>query len=86
MAKYNPHSFYCLKCGNRALTLQRPDSRKREKFHRKKLYCYHCKQEINCIECKNDNEVYEFKQAFNNGEYKEEAQISLQYILEEAVI
>ena len=50
------------------------------KFHRKRLYCYHCKQEINCIECRNEEEVWEFKEKFEAGEFKEEAKKSLIHI------
>lgn len=85
MPKYNEHTFWCINCGNQALPLLRPNSRTHEKFHRKKLYCYHCKQDINCIECKNDLEVQEFKEQFQNGDFKEEAQSSLQYIAEELI-
>ena len=83
MATYSEHSFWCINCGKRALPLLRPNSRNREKFHRKKLYCYHCKQEINCIECKSEEEAYEFQIMFENGEFKEEALASLEHIAKE---
>ena len=51
-----------------------------ERFHRKKLYCPHCKLELNCIECKNDEDVYEFKENFEKGAYKDEAEDSLHYV------
>lgn len=83
MAAYSEHSFWCINCGNRALPLLRPNSRKKEKFHRKKLYCYHCKQEVNCIECESDEEIYEFKQLFENGEFIQEAKECLEYLATE---
>ena len=50
------------------------------KMHRKKLYCIHCKQEINHVECKTYEEVEEFRINFENGVYKDEAEESIRYI------
>lgn len=68
-----PHDFYCLKCGNKNYTLFRKKSRLRETFHRKTLYCPHCRKSINHIETKNEGEAFDFKESFLNGEFKEEA-------------
>ena len=80
MAKYESHNFYCINCGKPTIPIMRKNGQMHEKFHRKRLYCYNCKQEINCVECRNDMEVYEFQQAFNAGEFKEEAQESIAHI------
>ena len=66
------HNFYCIKCGNRGIPLQRRKSLTKEKFHRKKLYCIYCKEEVNHAEVKNDYEVQEFKEAFINGYFLKE--------------
>ena len=76
--KIDIHDFYCLQCGERALSCVRPQAHRREKFHRKKLYCPHCKVMTNTVEVKNDEEAYEFKEAFNAGEFQEEARLSLE--------
>lgn len=76
--KIDIHDFYCLKCGERALSCVRPQAHRREKFHRKKLYCPHCRVMINTIEVKNDEEAYEFKEAYAKGEFVEEAKLSLE--------
>ena len=60
--------------------LMRPRSHQYSKHHRKALYCPWCKLTVNTIECRNDNEVYEFKEAFAAGEYKEELKESLNFI------
>ena len=86
MAKFETHNFYCINCGNQTLPVVRREGRMKGKFHRKKLYCYHCKQEINCVECRNELEVYDFKKAFEAGEFKKEAEESLQHIKEELFI
>ena len=80
MAKYTEHSFYCIRCGQRGLPISRPDSHNYGKHHRKKLWCPHCKMTLNHIECRNDSEVYEFKQAFEAGKYKEELEESLAFV------
>ena len=83
MAKFSEHSFYCIKCGNKMMGLPRKDSHNHSKHHRKKLWCPWCKVEVNSVECRNDIEVYEFKTAFNAGEFKEEAEASIQYVSNE---
>ena len=75
--RYNEHIFYCINCGERNFPLMRPEARKKEKFHRKKLYCYHCNKTVNNIECKDQFEVEEFKVLFINGNFQKEAEESL---------
>ena len=72
---YETSEFYCIKCGNKGIPVQRPQARKREKFHRKKLYCPHCRITLNHIECKDEFDVKEFKTRFAAGEFTEEAVI-----------
>lgn len=74
------HSFYCIKCGKMAMELPRKKGFQYERFHRKKLYCPYCKTELNCIECKNDEDVYEFKENFEKGVYENEVEDSLHYL------
>jgi len=80
MARYITHNFFCIKCGKVVVPIMRKNGNMREKFHRKRLYCPFCKQDINCIETKNEIEEYEFRQAFLNGEFQEEAELSVEYI------
>ena len=77
MRNMRQHDFYCLNCGNRNYTLLRQFGRLREKWHRKVLYCPVCKVNINHIECRNDSEAEEFKQAFKEGTFIEEAEDSI---------
>lgn len=77
MANIVMHDFYCIKCGQKNLTIPRRDGRLHGKGHRKKLYCFHCNEEINCVECRNDEEVKEFKEAFERGDFEDEAEESL---------
>lgn len=86
MSNYEGHSFYCMQCGNKGIDLMRKTSRQRNKHHRKKMYCPYCKCEVNHVECRNDQEVKEFKEAFAAGEYREEAQQSIEYIKKENLI
>nr|DAJ96756.1 MAG TPA: RNA-binding protein [Caudoviricetes sp.] len=79
MANYVLNDFYCIKCGQKNFSIPRKDGKMHEKFHRKRLYCYHCKEEINCVECKNEEEVRIFKEQFERGGFKDEAEESLAY-------
>jgi hypothetical protein len=81
-SKTNEHWFFCVKCGAKT-PLARKRGQQKEKFHRKKLWCYHCKEEINHIECRNEIEIAKFKEDFERGLYIEEAEASLKYIKEE---
>lgn len=67
------HSFWCIKCGNCGLPIYRKKSSLRKKFHKKKLYCIHCGIETNHIECRDDEEVQNFKELFKEGVYLKEA-------------
>ena len=74
------HSFYCIKCGNRGIPLMRNRGFRHEKFHRKKLYCITCQQEINHVECKDEEEINQFLEDFDNGKFKEEAEMSVSFV------
>lgn len=74
------HSFYCINCGEKIMDLPRTTSHQYQKHHRKVLYCPWCQVTCNAVECRNDSEVFEFKEAFAEGEYKEEAKASQEYI------
>ena len=72
------HEFRCLCCGKPTIPILRPTSRQKEKFHRKRLYCPNCKQEVNHIEIKNEEDRQIFLEKFKNGEYIEEAKESIE--------
>ena len=76
----NEHSFYCINCGNKGIPLMRQRGFQHSGMHRKKLYCVHCKIEVNHIECKTYDEIEEFRYNFENGVYKDEAEESLSFV------
>lgn len=78
------HDFYCINCGEKGISLPRKRGRQYGKFHRKKMYCPHCGAIVNHIEVRNDIETWEFKNAFDAGEFEEEAKESLEFIKEES--
>ena len=78
--KYDVHDFYCLKCGKKGIPLSRKHGFQHERFHRKKLYCIFCGEEVNHIECKSYEDVEIFKENFEKGVYQDEAQDSLSYV------
>lgn len=84
MSKYPAYTteniFFCMRCGNRGIPIARKESKRKEQFHRKKLYCRFCKEEVNHIECRNLEEIELFKENFKNGVYIDEAETSVAYI------
>lgn len=78
--KFIIHDFYCLNCGQRNIPLPRKESHCHNKFHRKKLYCYKCKTEVNMIEIRTHEEKLEFITNFAKGVYKNEGKESLDYL------
>ena len=80
MAYYNSSRFFCLNCGAEGIPLPRKRGQQRKSFHRKKIYCYHCQNTVNHIECKSDEDILNFKEDFKNGVYVDEAKESLAYV------
>lgn len=72
MSYYTSTRLFCTKCGNEGIPIQRKRGQYREKFHKKKLYCLHCQEQVNHVECKNEEEIAEFRKDFEEGKYKDE--------------
>ncbi len=79
------NSFYCMKCGNKSYDLPRKKGGQKARFHRKKMYCPHCRIEVNHVECRNEEDVFQFKQDFEDGVFKEELEKSLEYLKGELI-
>ena len=72
MGSFSEHSFYCIQCGNKGIPIMRNNGRAKEKFHRKKLYCLHCKKETNHVEIREKASSYtyfDFKMEFDLGRF-----------------
>lgn len=67
--------FCCCRCGAKGMPIARKQSKQREKGHLKKLWCIHCKDEVNHVEIRpfDDYSYQDFLEDFNEGIYKEEA-------------
>ena len=78
--KCDTHEFYCMKCGNKGIPLARNQGHQHGRFHRKKLFCLYCREEVNHIECKTPEDVAEFRKNFELGVYKDEAEDSVSYL------
>ena len=76
--RFEMSSFYCPKCGKKAMDLPRPRSLTRQAFHHKKLYCPWCRETYNCIECRNEIERQVFIADWEDRVYEEEAQAVLE--------
>ena len=74
------HNFYCINCGQKGIPLSRNCGHLHERFHRKKLFCLNCQEEINHIECVTPEDVEEFKENYENGVYKDEAEASISHV------
>ena len=81
--KMENHDFYCLKCGKKGLNVYRRQGHQHGKYHRKKLYCFYCKEEVNHMECRTQAVFDEFKDAFERGEFIDEAEESISYVRSE---
>lgn len=73
MAKtYTPitSKFYCTKCGEEGIPVNRKKGQERKSGHLKKLYCLHCQEETNHVEikeCDNNYTYQNFKAEFDSG-------------------
>ena len=77
--QFTVHDFYCINCGQKGIPLTRQSSKQRDQFHRKLMYCWHCKHTVNHIECRNEMEKTQFLLDFAAGKYLQEAAEELQY-------
>ena len=84
--KVEMHDFYCPKCAEKIYTLPRQVNHKYQKHHRKKLWCWKCRLELNCIEVRNDTEAKEFKELWKAGTFKEEVANSINYNIKSGVV
>jgi hypothetical protein len=74
-----------MNCGKKGIPLMRNKGFQHGKHHRKKLYCPFCKVEVNHVECKTYADVQDFLEAFERGDYKEEAAESMSFIESEKI-
>ena len=86
MCKGQTHEFICINCGRVGIPIFRRDGKYKEQFHRKKLYCLYCHTEVNHIEVRNEFEKADILEAFENGEFVEEAKASMLFIENERVM
>ena len=63
------HDFYCVKCGNKGIPISRRANKFSSKMHLKELWCVHCKDTINHVECTSEEDVERFKRRFQEGYY-----------------
>ena len=78
--RYEDHSFYCLNCGKKGIPIWRNKGHLYSKDHRKALYCPFCQVYVNHLEVRNTEEAFKFHEKFEKGDFKEEAQESIQYL------
>lgn len=66
--------FYCVKCGNKGIPIQRQKNKEREQGHLKKLYCPFCQVETNHVEVREKGKYneYDFRLEFTFGNFDED--------------
>ena len=74
------HDFYCIKCGRKGIPLARKAGHQHKSFHRKKLFCIYCNEEVNHVECKNYAEAEQFKEDYAKGVFIDEAAESVSHV------
>ena len=75
---YVRSDFYCPNCG-KSVSIQRRKGYQRASGHRKKMYCPWCRNTLNMIECKTQDDIEEFKERFFAGEFAEEVKASIEF-------
>ena len=65
--------FFCTECGNEGIPIIRSKGQTREPGHLKKLYCMHCKKEVNHVEIREIGgyTVEDFQKEFQLGRFKD---------------
>lgn len=61
MGKMTLSDMYCTQCGQKNIPIPRKISKEREAGHLKKMYCVHCKQEVNMVEIRPFGLTYTFE-------------------------
>lgn len=79
---YIPSDFYCCICGSKNIPVYRSKGQEREAGHLKKLYCYTCEKEQNCVEIKQNTNSYtlsDFLIEFEYGNFDEDGNRKRKY-------
>ena len=73
--------FYCTECGNRCIPITRRRGAEREAGHLKRIFCLHCKEEWNHVECKpfSHYDYNDFLTEFNYNNFDEEGNRKISY-------
>lgn len=73
--------FYCTKCGCKGIPIARRVGAEREAGHLKKIYCIHCGEEVNHVECKKWSRytITDFLYEFNNNNFDKDGNRKVKY-------
>jgi len=66
--KMTKSEMYCTQCGKRNIPVQRKIGQEREPGHLKRMWCIHCRKEVNMVEIKEKCSGYtyeDFRDEFN---------------------
>lgn len=82
--KLETNDFFCTRCGRQGIPIARRPGHGREAGHLKKIFCLHCKQEVNFCEIKPFATKYtydDFVLEFENGNFDDNGNRILPYNL-----
>lgn len=74
---FSVHQFMCPICGKETIPVARRTSHQRFKGHRKWLYCPWCHKQVNTYECRNEEELMDFRAKFETGEISQSYEAEL---------
>ena len=64
--------FFCTKCGKERIPISRKKAKMRNELQLKKIWCIHCKEEVNHLEIRSfDHNKEELLERLKNGEFYE---------------
>lgn len=68
---YASSEFYCTQCGKKGIDIIRKSCHYKKSGHLKKLYCIHCKQQVNHVEIREKGEykLEDFLAEFELGRF-----------------
>ena len=71
--------FYCVKCGQKGIPIARKIGSQREAGHLKKLYCMHCKAEVNHAEVRpfGSYNYEDFKLEYDLGRFVDDQRVPI---------
>lgn len=81
MPRVSESRMFCTQCGKEVPSVWRIAGRGRKAGHLKKLWCFNCRKENNCVECIEFShyDIQNFFEEFNDGNFNTDGTRKLEY-------